>query len=165
MRMEKDDPIAIGKIGSYYRKGENGYPQDYRKALELWYRAGELGYTRAYCSIGYAYENGKGVEVDKEKAKHYYELAATGGYVDARYNLGLYEMKTGDIDRALKHYMIAAGGGDNRSLNMIKELYISGQASKEDYTEALRSYQAYLGEIKSPQRDKAAAAREDYRYY
>ena len=107
MRMEKDDPIAIGKIGSYYRKGIYGYPQDYRKALELWHRAGELGYTRAYCSIGYAYENGHGVEVDKEKAKHYYELAATGGYVDARYNLGLYEMKTGDIDRALRHYMIS----------------------------------------------------------
>jgi len=31
--------------------------------------------------------------------------------------------------------------------------------------EALRSYQIYLGEVKSPQRDKAAAARDDYRYY
>ena len=34
-----------------------------------------------------------------------------------------------------------------------------------DYTAALQLYQVYLGEIKSPQRDKAAAAREEYRYY
>lgn len=34
-----------------------------------------------------------------------------------------------------------------------------------DYKKALQSYQEYLSEIKSPQRDKAAAARENYRYY
>ena len=31
---------------------------------------------------------GRGVEVDKKKAKYYYELAAMNGDVQARYNLG-----------------------------------------------------------------------------
>jgi len=37
--------------------------------------------------------------------------------------------------------------------------------SKEDYTNASRLYQEYLGEIKSKQRDEAAAFHERYRYY
>ena len=69
------------------------------------------------------------------------------------------------MDRALKHHMIAVADGYSKSLKDIHELYSDGHATKEDYTKALQSYQAYLGEIKSKQRDEAAAAREDYRYY
>ena len=50
-------------------------------------------------------------------------------------------------------------------MEQIKEFYSKGFATKEDYTRALQLYQDYLGEIKSKQRDEAAAAREDYRYY
>ena len=55
--------------------------------------------------------------------------------------------------------------GKYDSLKEIKKLYPHGYVTKEHYTTALRSYQAYLGEIKSEQRDQAAAADEDYRYY
>ena len=47
----------------------------------------------------------------------------------------------------------------------IQKLYTNGHAMKDDYTKALRAYQAYLAEIKSTQRDKAASARADCRYY
>ena len=68
------------------------------------------------------------------------------------------------MNRALKHYMIAAGGGLDNSLKEIQELYTNGHAAKDDYATSLRAYQAYLVEIKSPQRDKAAAAYAN-RYY
>jgi len=100
-----------------------------------------------------------------KKALHYYELAAMGGSVIARYNLGIEEGDTGNMDRALKHYMIAVEGGCCDSLNNIKEMYLQGDATKEDYTKALQSYQEYLGEIKSPQRDKAVEEYEDCHYY
>ena len=108
---------------------------------------------------------GEGLEIDKKKANHYYELAAIGGNVSARYNLGNNEWRSGNCDRALKHYMIAIRSGEMDSLDTIKEMYKEGHAKKDDYTSALRSYQAYLGEIKSVQRDEAAAAYEKYRYY
>jgi len=152
-------------IGNNYYHGTNGFSQDYNKALEYWHQAAELGYAKAYCNIGYAYSHGKGVEVEKEKARHYYDLAAIGGDTNARYNLGVNEENAGNIDRALKHFMIAVGGGHSNSLNKIKELYLNGHATKEDYTRVLRLYQEYLGEIKSVQRDKAAAAHERHRYY
>ena len=164
-RVEAGDFIAIGKLGGYYAAGENGFPQDYTKALELWHRAADLGYARAYCNIGWAYLHGSGVNADKKKSIYYFELAAMGGSVLAQSNLGLNEGIVGNYDRALKHFMIAVRSGNNDSLKNIKELYKCGHATKEDYTKALQAYQAYLGEIKSPQRDKAAAFSEKHRYY
>jgi len=146
-------------------EGIRGFPQDHTKALEYWHRAGELGIAKAYVNIGYAYQYGEGVEVDEKKAIHYYELAAMAGDADARHNLGLEEERVGNMERALNHHMIAVRAGDSDSLKEIQELYSKGHATKEDYTKALQSYQKYLMDIKSDQRDKAAAFSEDYRYY
>ena len=164
-RVEADDPIAIFNLGNYYNKGIYGFPQDIKKALELWHRSAELGYSRAYTNIGYAYDSDRLVDGDEEKATYYYELAAMGGSVNARHNLGLNEGHVGNVDRALKHLMIAVEGGYAKSMEIVKELYSNGLATKDVYTKALQLYQVYLGEIKSPQRDKAAADSEECRYY
>jgi len=165
-RIEAGDTEAMYKQGIDYFEGANGLPQDHTKALEYWHRAAELGHAASYCHIGCAHDNGEGVDVDEKKANHYYELAAMRGDVSARYNLGINEMKTGNIARALKHYMIAARAGDSDSLKQINRLYTYGRATKDDYTKALKLYQEYLGEIKSSQRDEAAAYdNEEYRYY
>ena len=141
-------------------------PQNHTKALELWRRAGELGHADSYCKVGCAYALGDGAEIDKKKARHYYELAAMEGHAQARYNLGANEGKAGNIGRAIKHFMIAIRGGDTDSLDTIKKMYTQGYATKDDYMKALQAYQVYLGEIKSEQRDKAAAFdSKKYRYY
>jgi len=162
-RTEANDPMAIYRMGIYYRDGICGLAQDHTKALELFHRAAELGHADAYSKIGYAHDGG-GVEVDEKKAIYYYELAAIRGSTSARFNLGISEIDAGNMKRALNHWMIAVRSGSSKSLEIIKELYSDGYATKEDYTKALRSYQAYLSEIKSDQRDKAAVAREK-RYY
>ena len=152
-------------LGEYYRDGTRGLSRDYTKALELFHRAAELGYARAYNGIGYAYSFGEGVEVDKKKAKHYYELAAMRGNASARYNLGTIEHRRGNVNRVLKHYMIAVRDGHSKSLKNIQRLYSDGHVPKDEYTKTLRSYQTYLDEVKSDQRDKAAAANNKYHYY
>ena len=164
-RMEVNDPNAIFNIGCYHRDGTNGFPQDYTKALELWHRAGKLGHAGAYCRIGYAYNNGEGVDVDKKEARHYNELAAMRGDEVARNNIGTMEKEAGNKERAVRHYMLAVRGGEARSLDTVKDMYLKGQATKNDYTTALQAYQTYLDEIKSKQRDEAAAFDERYRYY
>ena len=160
VEVNDDDAHAIYNMGNYYF-----IAKDYTKALELWHRAGELGHAKSYQTIGAAYDNGEGLEFDKKKARHYYEQAAIGGDVEARCNLGFQEGKAGNMDRAIKHFMIAVGSGCPESLGMIQKMYRNRKATKDDYTAALQLYQAYLGEIKSPQRDEAAAALENYRYY
>ena len=163
-RMEVDDAEAIYSLGSCYYNGVYGFPQNHNKALELWHRAAELGHAPSHFNIGIAYLNGNGVERDKKKAVHY-ELAAMGGHVRARHNLGAIEFNAGNMDRAVKHHMIAAGSGYNVSLENIKQMFMDVQATKDDYAKALRSYQANLVEIKSAQRDEAAAFDDDYKYY
>jgi hypothetical protein len=165
-RSELNDAQAISSLGRFYAKGEYGVPQNSAKALELWHRAGELGFTRAYHNIACCYKDGvNGLERDKKKVTLYLELAAMGGHALSRFFLGGLEVEAGNLDRALKHFMIATKGGDSDSLEYIKLLYKRGHAAKDDYANALRSYQAYLDEIKSDQRDEAAAAREEYKYY
>ena len=164
-RVEANDPIAIYNNSCDYSEGTNGFSQDYIKALELWHRAAELGYAPAYRNIANSYKNGRGVENDEKKAAYYWVLGAIGGDVEARYNLGNMEGLAGNVDRAIKHFMIAIEDGDADSLKQINRLYSIGLATKDDYTKALQSYQAYLDEIKSPQRDKAAAHSDRFQYY
>ena len=164
-RVEVDDAEAIYNLGCCYSDGELGLPQDHAEALELWHRASDLGHATSYYNIACAYDLGDGVERDEKKAVLYYELAAMGGHVNSRYNLGVLEKRAGNMNRALKHYMIAVSFGDNGSLEVIKEMFMNKYATKDDYAKALRVYQAYLNDIKSPQRDEAAAFDDDYKYY
>jgi len=49
-------------------------------------------------------------------------------------------------------------------LKAIKHMKVHGYATKDDYAKALQSYQSYLDEIKSDDRDMAAAFSTDNRY-
>ena len=165
-RIKVNDAIALFGLGCIYSEGQFGFPQNYEKALELWQWAGELGHAESYYNIGNAYLIGRGVQRDMKKAVYYWEQAAILGHGGGRHNLGVHEKGECNMDRALKHYMISVKDGNKMSLDAIKELYMKGYATKDDYTKALQSYQKYLGEIKSSQRDEAAAFdRDHYRYY
>ena len=163
--MEVGDAHGMFDLGCYYSNGAFGLPRNRAKAMELWQQAGELGNAASYFNIGTYFNIGEGVERDDKKADHYYELAAMGGCVNARHNLGCSEYEKSNYDRAIKHFMIAAGGGENDSAKSIQQLYMDGGATKDDYTNALREYQAYLDEIRSEQRDIAAAYSDKYKYY
>ena len=160
--MELGDTYAFLVMGCAYAHGLLGIPKNSAKALELWRKAGKFGYN----DIGYAYYNGNGVEKDKKMARHYYELAAIEGNAAARHNLGATEKNAGNHDIALKHYMIAVRGGHTDSVKAIQRMFMGGQVAKDHYANALRSHQAYVNEIKSDQRDKAAAFDAiEYKYY
>ena len=159
--MEVGDANAFRMMGNYYYLGQYGFLQDRAKAVKFWHKAGKFGYN----NIGSAYGLGNGVERDEKMARHYYELAAMEGGSTARHNLGAREYYAGNYDRALKHYMIAVRGGDSYSVKAIQRMYKNGHAAKDQYANALQSHQAYVNEIKSDQREQAAAFHDDYRYH
>ena len=163
-RADVGDVEAFFNLGCYYTNGMYGLPQDYPKALELLHQAAELGHVEAYYNIGCAYRSGHGVGRDMKKAKHYWELAAMRGDSAAKLVLGKVEQSVGNIERAIGHYMIAVGSGCKDSLTNIQRLYSQGYATKDVYTQALRTYQKYLNEVKSNQRDEAAAFDNKYNY-
>ena len=157
--MDKGNAGAFDMFAWLYYKGRHGMPQNPQKANELWLKAGELGYAAAYFNLGCSYEKGTGVEFDMNKAKHYYELAAMGGDLLARNNLGCLEGtgKAGNEERAFKHYIIAARAGLKLSLDNVKKGFMKGVVTKEEYASTLRCYYDRQAEMKSDARDKAAA--------
>ena len=74
----------------------------------------------------------------------------------ARHNLGCEEETIVRIDRAVKHYIIAANLGFDASLKRLRECYRMGFVQKEDFAAALRAHQAAVDATKSPQRETAA---------
>jgi TPR repeat protein len=149
----------------YHYKGKYGFPQDFVKALEFWHRSAKLGHAESYHNIGDAYLNGRGVTRDMKKAEYYWEIAAMNGDIFSRFNLGMKEQQAGNMERAKKHYMIAVKCGEIDALANLQHLYLSGYATSEEYSDAERSYKEYVDEIKSDQRDMAAAATDENAYY
>ena len=157
--MDNGNADAYLIVAFSYAIGINSLPQDWNNANKLCLKAGELGCAEAYCNIGKSYKNGMGVERDIKKAKHYHELAAMKGYVQARQHLGYEEWEKGNKQRAMKHFLIAARAGDKTALEGVLKLgYKHGIITKEEYGDTLRAYHKRQKEMKSDTRDKAAAS-------
>ncbi|EJK58888.1 hypothetical protein THAOC_20953 [Thalassiosira oceanica] len=156
-RVLKKDPDAINFLGQKYYHGGLGLQKDMRKAVELFTEAAELGSTEALFDLGNAYREGDGVQQDKAKAVEFFAKAAMQGHAESRFNLGWFEGKKGNHDRAVRHWLISAKMGDERSLETIKEAFKAGAATKEQYAEALKRYQDAVEEMKSHDRDEAKA--------
>ena len=150
-RIEVNDPDAMCAMG-----GERWEEGDYEAAFEYWTRAAALGDIGAHYILSNLYWKGRGVEKDEERELYHLTEASLGGHPEARYNLGCTEEQHGRMDRAAKHWIIAANLGDDDSLEAVKILYKHGYVSKEDFAAALRGHYAAIDAMKSPQRDEAA---------
>ena len=155
--LDKDNSVAYLQLAGDYAAGSL-LPQDHQKANELYLKGAELGCAASYFNLGLAYRYGWGVERDDKKVKHYTELAAMGGYIHARHNLGCEEWNTGNYFRAVKHFIMAARAGEKVSLDMVKKGFMKGFVSKDEYANTLRAYHERQKEMKSDQRDQAAAS-------
>ena len=158
--VENGNADAFDVHAGHYAQGLRGMPQDWEKANESWLTAGELGCAQAYYNLGGSYYDGMGVEIDKMKAKHYWELAAMNGNVMARHNLGLVEGSAGNYHRAKKHFIIAARAGFTQSLDQVKRGFMEGLVTKDEYESTLRAYHNRQAEMKSDMRADATAFRE-----
>lgn len=114
--------------------------------------------------IADAYFRAEGVHKDMQKCIHYHEIATMMGAVDSRHNLGCNEMYSRNVhlsdlsraenhmNRAVKHYMIAASAGCEDSLTMIQKMYQEDpgvNVTKEDFASALRDFGKICDEMKS----------------
>ncbi len=150
-RIKANDPAALREMGLQCFFDES----DFKKAFEYLTKAAGLGDIEAHYNLSCMYGEGRGVEKDIKKNFYHLEKAAIGGHPEARYNLGYYEEKSGRINRAVKHWIIGANLGQNKSLEVLKKCFMKGYASKEEYASALHGHQAAVDATKSQQREKA----------
>ena len=149
-RIEANDPVAMcGKGTKIYEE------RDYKSAFEYLTKAAALGDVGAHYQLSCLYHHGQGVEKDEKRGLHHAEEAAIGGHINARHNLGCLEELSRRMDRAVKHYIIAAKLGYDESLESVNSLYKAGLISKDEFAAALRGHQAATDATKSPQREEA----------
>eukprot|EP00985_Skeletonema_marinoi_P017703 scaffold9773_cov151-Skeletonema_marinoi.AAC.2 len=149
-RVNANDPVAMTRLGVLrYFEG------DYDGAFRYQNLAANLGDSGGHFQLSCLYRKGHGVEKDRKKEVYHLEQAAIGGHPNARYNLGCQEEENGRMDRAMKHWIIAAALGHDGSLDALKDSFKDGLLSKEDFAAALRAHQAAIDATKSPQREEA----------
>lgn len=156
-RMSLNDAEAFYTLGAEYERGSMIVQQNTKKAVELWKQGAELGSLTAIYQLGVCYFYGKGVEKDENKAIYHWKVAAIGGHERARYYLGALERDSGNMNVAMKHFMIAAKSGYDDALKMIRKGYEDGLVTKDEYAIALRANKDSQDEMKSTQRAIAAA--------
>ena len=149
-RVKANDLAALNQVGA--RCSVEG---DYERAFEYLTKAAELGDFDAHYELATMYSEGRGVEKDPKMKVYHLEEAAIGGHHLARHNLGVYEGNAGRIERAMKHFIIAAKLGYDKALDAVKTFFLRGLVSKDDYETALRGHQAAVDATKSELRAEA----------
>ena len=152
-RIKAGDPDAMCQMGT-----ERCHEGDHAIAKKYWAMAAELGDVIAHYQLGCLYWQGEGVEKDEEKAVYHYEKAAIGGHHQARHNLAAVEERNGNMERAVKHFIIAANLGDEKSMKALWDHYSAGNITKEDLEVTLRTHKAAIDETKSPEREVGEVA-------
>ena len=151
-RAEANDADSICMLARNYYQGFNGFQQDHARAIELFTKSAELGCSQAHSSLGNIYLEGG----DMKKAKFYFEAAAMAGHDVARYNLGVMESNSGNVDgavRAMKHWIIAASAGCYDAMNQLRILFENGLVSRESINSTLAAYNNSCAEFRSEARD------------
>ena len=71
----------------------------------------------------------------------------------ARYNLGCAEAQSGNMERAMKHWKIAASAGDYHSMHGLIQYFKKGLVSGESLDSTLIAYNNSCAEMRSEARD------------
>ena len=79
---------AMNNLGAHYYAGNRGFEQNFRKAVDLYDLAAEHGNRQAQENLGYCYYYGRDMDVDYEKAFHYFALGAFDGHLVSLYKIG-----------------------------------------------------------------------------
>lgn len=142
-------PRAYYELGFFYLDGEV-VEQNVSKALELFEKGAEMGYSYAFNTLGSIYTIGKYIERDFCKAFQYYSKAADAGIVESYANLGFsYLDGTGtdrDIAKAIHYFekSIDENVALGLSHEMLGKCYSESgnlELSKEYYKKAITIYE------------------------
>lgn len=141
------DVIEISNIGTDFARS-----QMFTEAIECWefiVQSNMPTNPETYNNLGVSYYYGNGVEVNYEKAVHYYQKAAAAGHPLGKYNLAV-ALENGngiecDIERAIKYYTMAAENGVNQAIDALIRLGVYNELKLAYYQRNLND-DSFLGD-------------------
>ena len=129
-RVDVGDAKAMYILAGKYYYGKWGLEKDVNRAVELWTEAAELGSLSAQYNLGRAYYDTDGIERDETRAVELWQRAAMKGHAESRHLLAAIEGNKGNYRLAVKHLLISAKMGYKYSLDAIRNIFMSGDATK-----------------------------------
>ena len=75
------------------------------------------------------------------------------GHELARNSVGSLEFESGNMERAAKHWMIAASAGDYHAMYKLRTFFEQGAISRESIDSTLSAYNNSCAEMRSEARD------------
>jgi len=148
-RVEVNDAGAMYVLGSNYYHGQLGLQQDRERAIELWTQAADLGSSKSHFHLGNEYHEGG----DSKKSNFHYEAAAMAGNEVYGFNLGCMEGRSRNIERAVKHWVIAASAGEYGAMHTLTKNFEQGWVSRDTIDSTLTAYNSSCAEMRSEARD------------
>lgn len=150
---KKNNPEAMYKLGhinehrpDYFSFGST----DFKKALEYYTMAAELGYVDAIFKVGYFHEMGHGTpHVNEMEALAWYKRGETYNHIPCLLKIGDFykEKKAGlerDLDKALSYYLLCAEKGNAEAHFKVALIYeekmnfAGTQAERDEYRKHAR---------------------------
>ena len=156
VRNDRDYTMAVNQLGSYYRTGEKGLPQNLKKAEELYTKASDLGDPDAAWHVYLLYHTH--YPNQNEKEKKYLVRGEMLGSLECTSVLAMLACDSGNGEECARLCMKAALLGEDTS-NLFK-CYRHNLLSKDDLATTLRAIQAVKDEVTTKQRDFAYRFKE-----
>ena len=75
-----------------------------------------------------------------KNAKFHYESAAMAGHETARFNIGLMECESGNMERAIKHWTIAASAEQYCDMHHLRTFFEQGVVRRGSIDSILSAY-------------------------
>ena len=75
------------------------------------------------------------------------------GHEDARHKLGFLEAQSGNMERAMKHFTIAASAGNHHAMSDLLGALTRGYVSRDTIDSSLEAYNNACVEMRSESRD------------
>ena len=96
--------------------------------MELYARAAELDNPKARYNLARIYGDGG----DLKKAKFHYEVTAMAGHDVARFLLGMMKHKLGNMEQAVRQWVIAASAGSHQAMQSLQIALEVGNVSRDE---------------------------------
>ena len=131
--------------------------EDFARARELWERGASLGDPACWVGLGFMFDTGQGVEVDKEKALRCYRAAWRQRNASAANNIaGLYR-QMGNRRAMFRWLRRAAEHGDDGANLDLSRCYLNGVGVRRSLDEAVRCLARVMagGCVSEAERDEA----------
>ena len=117
---------------------------DYATAFIIFTLLAKEGDIDAQNYLAMMYDDGLGVEENKEEAAQWYRLSAEAGDAESQLVLGFIYMNGRGVERdyaeAVNWFRLAAEAGNARAQNNLGNMYWDGEGVERDYEEAAKWY-------------------------